>query len=631
LIQLPKVTSGYFIMSSNNRSGNGRRRKFRNVTAAHPCPICGKPDQCSVSEDGDHCVCYREGEPSKARISQDGRTYWVHRLTPTPTPTEPRYSVADGGGRLADPDIRHEIYDALLQGLDLSSQHEDALKARGLKTGLRAAGYRSLPERRRYRAVRRLIEAGFEQHLPTVPGFFVAEREGRYWTVSGASGLLIPVRDPQDRISALLVRPDDLTDGGKYRWLSSKRKGGAGPGAPIHVPRFKGDKNTVRITEGALKADVATRLSDMLTLGLPGVGAWRRLPRLLQEIGVKSVRVALDADACRKRTVGDALHALTKRLLDRGFTVAVEVWDESDGKGIDDLLAADKQPELIEGEQVETVVSRIRDAARAADPIGGSAGPDATDESFLSALEIITKHFHAYYRPMFRRGAVLYSETHGRNISASEACFAATPQVIDALEMACDAPRSEHGVTRSALPKFFKTWAPVAWRGVLDSLNEEEQTGEVVGSAAEEFRATLAAGLHALVPLSYRHTKDGESTVERRSLLGWAGLFAKSGTWQSVRNYLLWCRRDEAGLRVALRVGLFSSGQAYQRSLAEMNQYRFAQLCELYGAGTGQRAGGQRVVELSSEFLAELVVVPGLETAAETADQSPPREPGEEG
>lgn len=624
-------------MSSNNDSSNGHRRKFRNVTTAHPCPICSKPDQCSVSDDGDYCICYREGEPSKAKMSKDGRTYWAHRLTPAPTPTEPRYHLADGGGRLADADTRHNIYQALLCCLDLSDRHVADLKKRGLQNGLKAAGYRSLPERRRYRAVRNLIESGFEQHLPTVPGFFVAEGSGAYWTVAGRAGLLIPVRDAHERIVALIVRPDEQGDGGKYLWLSSKRRGGPGPGAPIHVPRFKGDKTVIRITEGALKADVTTHLSDMLTLGLPGLGAWHRLPRLLQEIGAKTIRVALDADACRKRAVGDALHALTKRLLDRGFAVVLELWDESDGKGIDDLLAAGKQPDVIEGEQVEAVARRIRDAAWIADPPGNNSnGAGPSGESILPALDIISNHFRTYYRPTFRRGAVLYSDAQGRTISASEACFAATPQVIDDLEMASDAPRNEHGVTRSALPKFFKTWAPVAWRGVLDSLQEEEQTAEVVGSAAEEFKAHVAAGLHTHVLLGYRHGGTEETSVERRSLIVWASLFAKKarpGVWGQVRNYLLWCRRDvaEGPLRVAFRVGLFASGQAYLRSLADINQYRFAQLCELYGVGAAQRACGQRVVELAPEFIAELLVQPMVEKQDSNGEQPQFREPGEEG
>lgn len=356
-------------MSASNGSFNGRR-KFRNVTVSNPCPSCGKPDWCCLSDDGDICVCRRQGDPSQQKTDKNGETYYLHRLRPASSPSEPQYSLADGGGRLADPQIRHDIYNGLLQCLDLSAQHEAALRARGLKTGLRAAGYRSLPDRRRYRAVRRLIEAGYEQHLPTVPGFHVAEHEGRYWTISGASGLLIPVRDIEDRIIALLVRPNDLGEGGKYRWLSSKKRGGPGPGAPIHVPRFKGDKSIVRVTEGALKADIATRLSGTLTIGLPGVSAWRRAARILREFGATTARVAYDADACHNRNVAECLSNLVNHLRRHGFTVELEIWEEAEGKGIDDLLAAGKQPDLVTGEEaIDSIVKRIVKEAREANPL----------------------------------------------------------------------------------------------------------------------------------------------------------------------------------------------------------------------------------------------------------------------
>jgi integrase len=49
---------------------------------------------------------------------------------------------------------------------------------------------------------------------------------------------------------------------------------------------------TVRVTEGALKADIATDRSGVLTIGLPGVSVWRQAAKVLRELGAKVVRVA---------------------------------------------------------------------------------------------------------------------------------------------------------------------------------------------------------------------------------------------------------------------------------------------------------------------------------------------------
>jgi hypothetical protein len=216
-----------------------------------------------------------------------------------------------------------------------------------------------------------------EAELATVPGFFAQRRDdgSGYWTLSGAAGLPIPVRDTQGRIVALSVRRDEANDGNRYQWVSSKRKGGVGPGSPIHVPQFSGDKTEVRVTEGALKANIATQLSGILTIGLPGVSSWKRAAQLLKEIGAKTVRVAYDADACHNRHVAESLRHLFHHLLARGFDVRLESWDEENGKGIDDLLAAKKIPDILMGNVAVAAVESIREQARAADPAPTGGGP----------------------------------------------------------------------------------------------------------------------------------------------------------------------------------------------------------------------------------------------------------------
>ena len=90
------------------------------------------------------------------------------------------------------------------------------------------------------------------------------------------AGLVLPVRDIGAGIVAIKVRPDKAGPGPKYLYLSSAKSGGPGPGAPAHVPvGVCGSCELVRITEGELKADVATRVSDVPTISFPGVSSWR--------------------------------------------------------------------------------------------------------------------------------------------------------------------------------------------------------------------------------------------------------------------------------------------------------------------------------------------------------------------
>jgi putative DNA primase/helicase len=215
--------------------------------------------------------------------------------------------------------------------------------------------------------------------LPGVPGLVQeTDADGNfYWTVCGKSGLLIPVRNELGQIVAVQVRPDQAANGGKYRYLSSNGRGGPGPGAPVHVPVFEGDKATVRVTEGVLKADVATEKSGILTIGLPGVSAWPKAAPTLKALNATTAVLALDADAETNSLVASSLAHLARDLKQQGFAVELERWAVEDGKGIDDLLAAGKQPERLRGEPARRAIKEILAAAREAD---GKESTDAKDE-----------------------------------------------------------------------------------------------------------------------------------------------------------------------------------------------------------------------------------------------------------
>jgi hypothetical protein len=68
-------------------------RRWRRVSRDHPCPLCGKPDNCSVSSDGDAVWC---GRISDGAVRENLGGQFLHILnerTPRPQSTPPKKSL----------------------------------------------------------------------------------------------------------------------------------------------------------------------------------------------------------------------------------------------------------------------------------------------------------------------------------------------------------------------------------------------------------------------------------------------------------------------------------------------------------------------------------------------------------
>ncbi len=333
------------------------------VSSGSLCPICKKPDWCSVTADGAVAGCMRiEANCFRVKESHDGLQVFLHRLNDGLRRfADPPLQVGLGVKR-AEPDTLHAAYSSFLAKLILSETHRESLRRRGLsKDAIDRAGYRTLPIHGRQRIAHEIREQ-IGDKLLQVPGFVVKESEsGRSVTVRGSTGLLIPCRDSQGRIVALKIRRDDTSKGGpRYVYVSSNRNGGPGPGSPIHVPLgTPGMAELVRVTEGELKADVIYALDGIPTISVPGVSNWKPVLPVLRSFGSKAVRLAFDADAWDKPAVAHALSSCSLAIVEAGLVLELEQWNASDGKGLDDLLAAGKKPVLLQGDEALQTVRDI--------------------------------------------------------------------------------------------------------------------------------------------------------------------------------------------------------------------------------------------------------------------------------
>ncbi len=324
------------------------RGQWVEVTRKSPCKICGRSRWCGRSPDGRMLTCRWLGGPGAVeRRDTNGVTYWLHpiggqiRLETEPLPPAPQPERAD------EPSL-DRVYRTLLSRLSLETYHRQNLRQRGLTDSeIQQRGYRSLPQTARYQTVQHLTKQFGLDIVSKVPGFIQRKgARGDHWTLGGSPGLLIPVRNLDCAITGMVVRVDDAGDGGKYRWLSSSYYNGPSAKMQCHLPLYAGDTSVIRVTEGQLKADVATVLSRQLTLGVPGVNAWRLALPILEHLKLDSVLLSFDSDWRQNPHVARSLGDCAKYLNNQGFYVQVEDWDPEQGKGVDDVLLAGHAPRL---------------------------------------------------------------------------------------------------------------------------------------------------------------------------------------------------------------------------------------------------------------------------------------------
>src|SRR5215216_6078067 len=332
------------------------------VTGESPCHVCGKSDWCSVSADGKKAICRRkDGGAGVRRTDRSGQNYWLYELNGHRELILSEDVWQQNGEVLekADPQTLDQVYGTLLGALTLSPAHRQDLHRRGLTEAcVKLSGYRTLPLKGREELAQTLVERFGGEVCSRMPGLY--KKEDGQWSVAGATGMLVPVRDIEGRIVALKIRADEAGEGSKYTYLTSTKYGGPGPGSQVHVPLHDDlDVSVVRLTEGELKAEVATALTGTLTVSMPGVSSWRPALEVPRSLGTGVVHLAFDADAKHNEQVALALRESYRTLKERGFEVVLETWPRERGKGIDDLLAAAHEPTLVVGEDAHAAVNEI--------------------------------------------------------------------------------------------------------------------------------------------------------------------------------------------------------------------------------------------------------------------------------
>ena len=325
-------------------------KRGASATSKNPCPHCRKKDWCVIFQDGG-VNCYRNSS-GQEKTDDEGATYYYFPPTSETVQQAAAMDFSTSEAEVATVDQRDRAYRALLDQLSLSKEHRAKLGARGLAEAvITERGFRTMPASKAVRSTVSAYLAGLFPFWEGVPGLL---RENGKPTIISASGLLIPIRDFDGRILALKVRMDTEEEG-KYRWVSSKSKGGPGSGgpagyySPLTRPAVVG---SVRITEGVFKAVGSAEVTGAPAIAAGnGVGSMAS-PAILKMVlasGSKVVHLTPDQSAYLKaqvtRQTRSCFQQWERWAREHGFALVVDIWQaeipaDQRHDGIDDALVA---------------------------------------------------------------------------------------------------------------------------------------------------------------------------------------------------------------------------------------------------------------------------------------------------
>lgn len=199
-------------------------------------------------------------------------------------------------------DYLDEVYREMLSILKLKECHKADFRRRGLSeldiSFMEERGYRSTESSDSMRIARLLLLRGFS--LQGVPGFF-RNHNGDWQAAfySANEGYLCPVLSVKQKIIGFQIRLDKPYKKRKYVWFTScGLDGGASSKSPASLSgTMKG--NSIYVTEGILKAEIAYQKSGQAYVGTPGVSNYKGLYQILLELkeqGLQMVYECYDMD-----------------------------------------------------------------------------------------------------------------------------------------------------------------------------------------------------------------------------------------------------------------------------------------------------------------------------------------------
>ncbi|QAS54783.1 hypothetical protein HLI_21245 (plasmid) [Halobacillus litoralis] len=176
------------------------------------CPICNKSGGCMQNQEGDVVACIREVSDRPFSKNSSLPSY-LHFLKGEKKrrKIDPSQAASISGEKKLDEYTLNEVYQSLLELLKLDEEHYVHLTSKKRQLSdeqIRVRDYQSFPDKP-WEAVKLLQQSLGRDEFKGIPGFFEAEgKYGKYWSISGMKGILIPYRNLRKEIIGFQYRLD---------------------------------------------------------------------------------------------------------------------------------------------------------------------------------------------------------------------------------------------------------------------------------------------------------------------------------------------------------------------------------------------------------------------------------------